>query len=219
MALFGALVVAGSVLGLAAPALAHNYEISSVPENGAVVTTLPKEFSITTNDVLLNLGGKGRGFAMEVRGPDGLYYGDGCVEVKGPSILTNAAVGGPGTYTIRWQLISTDGHGLSGTQKFTWQPATDTTASQSASASPDASASPSAPVSTGSATPPDCHGTQSGSASAAPDLSGPPDARNSEVPLNDVLWIGGAIVLVGLAGVVTLLVVTRGKKKGSRPAE
>lgn len=210
VALLGILVVAGSVLGLAAPALAHNYEVSSIPENGAVVTTLPKQFSITTNDVLLNLGGKGRGFAMEVRGPDGLYYGNGCVQISGPSMSMDAAVGGPGVYTILWQLVSTDGHSVSGTQQFTWKPA-DTPTNQGVSATPNATAGP------GSATPPDCHGTQPVTTPTAPAPTGPPDTRDSEVPLNDVLWIGGAIVLVGLAAVVTLLIVSGGsKKKGNK---
>jgi hypothetical protein len=43
----------------AAPAAAHNYLVSSSPEDGAVVTEQPGAFSVTTNDALLDLDGTG----------------------------------------------------------------------------------------------------------------------------------------------------------------
>ncbi|GAB3034884.1 hypothetical protein GCM10027052_10980 [Parafrigoribacterium mesophilum] len=190
----GALVVAAGVFAVAAPVQAHNYVVSTIPTSGEVLTQLPEQFSVTTNDNLLNLGGKGNGFVLQIRDAGGVYYGDGCVSVQGATMSANAALGEPGNYTIAWQLISTDGHTVSDTIPFTWQP--------------DATqAAPSA----GSATPPDCHGTHSAATSTSKQQpSAPP--RDSAVPLGNVLWIGGAILLVGLAAGVTLLVVTRRRK-------
>lgn len=190
----GALVAAGAVLGLAAPAQAHNYLVQSTPSAGEVLTVLPKHFSVITNDVLLNLG-KGKGFALQVKDADGLYYGDGCVTVDGPGISTPAALGAPGKYEVVWQVISTDGHPVSSDFTFTWKPS-----------SPDFVAS------TGSKTPPDCHGTlkpnSSSEATAAP--AAPATANDGEAT-GAILWIGGAVLAVGLAVALTLLLTSRKK--------
>ncbi len=190
---FAALVLTASLLGLATPAQAHNYLVSSTPSAGSVLTALPAEFSVTTNDVLLNIGGNAAGFALQVKDAAGLYYGDGCVTVNGPGISTTAALGAPGRYTIVWQVISTDGHTVSDRFDFTWRPtAADAT------------------VSKGSASPPDCHGTLKPNSSTQPDASTPTPAV-SEDTLGTVLWIGGAVLAAGLAVVVTLLVTSRKK--------
>ncbi|MCU1525689.1 MAG: copper resistance protein CopC [Microbacteriaceae bacterium] len=195
-AAFAALVATVSVLGLAAPAQAHNYLVASTPAAGSVLTELPPEFSVTTNDVLLNIGGNGAGFALQVKDAAGLYYGDGCVAIDGPSISTAAALGAPGTYTIVWQVISTDGHTVSDRFDFTWKP----TAGD-------------AKVSKGSTTAPDCHGTLKPNSSTQPDSSSPTTPAVSEETLSTVLWIGGAVLVVGVAVVVTLLVTSRKKKR------
>jgi copper resistance protein C len=194
--LLGAAVAAAAILAIGAPAQAHNYVVSTIPEEGAVLTELPAQFSVTTNDNLLDLGGKGHGFVMQIRGADGAYYGDGCVTVSGPAISTDAALGEPGDYTIAWQLVSTDGHSASGEIPFTWQPASATEV-----------------VSAGSKTAPDCHGTQTANSPGAADTPAAPPVP-AAVPLSNVLWIGGAIVLVGLAVLVTLLIVGRRTKEG-----
>lgn len=193
----GAVLVAGSVLAVAAPAQAHNYVVSTTPASGSVLTQLPAQFSVTTNDNLLNLAGEGNGFVLQIRDAGGAYYGDGCVTVQGATMSATAALGKPGNYTIAWQLISTDGHTVSDEIPFTWQP----DANQPA---------PSA----GSATPPDCHGTHSAATSAQTKQPSARPAAAAAVPLGNVLWIGGAILVVGLAAGITLLVVTRHTKKG-----
>lgn len=188
----GALVVAGPVLAITSPAQAHNYLVSSTPSDGATLTQLPEKFEITTNGPLLTLDGSTGGFAMEVKDAAGAYYGDGCVTVEGPSMTAAAALGAPGDYTLLWQVVSSDGHTVSGELGFTW--------------APDAGQ----PQSTGSATAPDCHGTAAGD--APPPSTAKPEPR-SNADLGDVLWIGGAIGAVLVAGLVTLLVLGRKAKK------
>jgi len=197
-ALFGGLallVACGALLTVSAPAQAHNYLVQSTPKAGETLTVLPQKFSVITNDLLLNIG-KGAGFALQVKDANGLYYGDGCVTVDGPGISTDAALGKPGTYEVIWQVISTDGHPVSDNFTFTWAPS-----------------SPDAVVSTGSKTAPDCHGTlkPNGDANETP----APDARAQAADSDNtgaVLWIGGAVIAVGLAVGVTLLLAGRKKK-------
>ncbi len=194
MAGLAVLLACGAALALGAPAQAHNYLVQSTPKAGETLTVLPERFSVITNDVLLNLG-KGAGFALQLRDADGLYYGDGCVTVDGPGISTAAALGAPGNYEVIWQVISTDGHPASDTFTFTWKPS-----------------APAAATSRGSKAAPDCHGTLKPNANPASTPA--PDPRTeaaSSSTADAVLWIGGAVLAVGLAVAVTLLLAGRKK--------
>lgn len=172
-----------AVLVTAAPAQAHNYLVASTPEAGETLTALPEHFSVTTNENLLDLGGNGSGFGIEVIDADGLYYGDGCVTVEGPTLSTVAAIGEPGTYRLVYQVVSADGHTVSDEFTFEWAPTGDYEASA------------------GSATAGDCDGLYTrGDGAQAP-------AEAASVDLSAVLWIGGALLAVGIAVGVTLIVV------------
>ena len=172
-----------AVLLTATPAQAHNYLVASTPAAGETLTEIPDRFSVTTNENLLDLGGNGSGFGIEVIDANGLYYGDGCVAIDGPSVSTAAALGEAGTYRLVYQVVSADGHTVSDEFTFEWAPAGEFTASE------------------GSATPGDCDGLYArGDAPEAP-------AETASADLSAVLWIGGAVLAVGIAIAVTLLVV------------
>lgn len=190
-----ALVTTGFLLGFAAPAWAHDYLVSSTPASGATITELPKQFQVTANENLLNLGGKGNGFFIEVKGPDGLYYGDGCVTVSGPSLQMNAALGPAGDYTMFWQAVSADGHIVSDDVPFTWKPGAG------------------APISTGSKTVPNCHGTLSAGPGNAQEAPKTPASSQTNGEMTALLWIGGGILAAGAAAAGTLLILSRSKKK------
>lgn len=190
-------VVAVAGLALAAtPASAHNYVVGSTPAAGAVVTAQPGRVSITTNDNLLDLAGDGAGSAMQVSGPTDAprFYGTGCATVFGPTLETEVQLGQPGEYTVVWQTVSTDGHSISDTFTFTWQP------------------DPSQVLAAGSATAPTCatdgsDATGSSTDAAATDAA---DADGgSAVRATDLLWIGGALVAILAAIGATLLVLRR----------
>ena len=171
-----------AVLATATPASAHNYLVSSTPAAGETLTELPERFSVTTNEPLLDLGGNGSGFGIEVIDAQGLYYGDGCVTVEGPSVYTAAALGEAGTYRLVYQVVSADGHTVSDEFTFDWAPGAEFAASA------------------GSATPGDCDGLY------ARDDAVPASADAASIDLSTVLWIGGALLAVGIAVVVTLIV-------------
>lgn len=194
LAAAGAVLATGSVLALATPAQAHNYLVDSSPAAGETLTELPETFSITTNEALLDLGGEGAGFALEVIDSEGLYYGDGCVTVSGSTMTVEPAIGQAGDYTVVWQVVSADGHTVSDEFPFVWAPTDPSVATE------------------GSATPATCGAAEGDGdpvATAAPQPAPEPAA---DANLSDVLWIGGAVVLVGLTVGVTLMVSGRRKK-------
>jgi methionine-rich copper-binding protein CopC len=138
-----ALLVTGLVaasLFAATPAFAHDELIDSTPAAGETLTTLPAAFSITMNEDLLDLDDKGSGFGILIQDSNGLYYGDGCVNVNGPTMSADAVLGEPGEYTFIWQVVSSDGHPTSDEFTFAWAPEGDFAAA------------------TGSATAGDCNG-------------------------------------------------------------
>lgn len=195
VALATALGVAVPLVGTAAPAQAHNNLVSSTPKADETLIALPKDFSITTNDILLNIDGKGAGFGLQVTDSAGKYYGDGCIAVEGMTMSTAAALGGAGEYTMTWQAVSTDGHTVSDSYGFTWQPPTGFTASS------------------GSSTVPDCNGTTSVNTKPAPG-SGTTGAQTVDSgTLSTVLWIGGALLAVAASVILTVVIAGRGKKR------
>ena len=190
----GAAVVAAVLGWSAAPASAHNSVGGSSPAAGAVVTEQPSLFTVTTNDALLDLGG-GAGSGMLISGParvaTPLYYGDGCISLLGPTVETKAQLGQPGEYTVTWQVVSIDGHPVSGDFTFTWQPAADQALAEG---------SPAKPV---------CAETADAAADAAsPDSTDTSTVALAEAPLVAV-WIAAALGAVLLAVAGTLLAIRR----------
>jgi methionine-rich copper-binding protein CopC len=186
------LALAVASLGVpAAPAFAHNSVVSTTPAAGSVVTVQPGTISVTTNDNLLDLSGDGGGSAMQVSGPAAAprYYGTGCATVSGPTLGAEVQLGQPGEYTVVWQTVSTDGHSISDRFTFTWQP------------------DQSQVLDEGAATAPTC-GTGGAADTDAAATDGAADT-GSGVGVDDLLWIGGALVAVLAAIGATLLVLRR----------
>jgi methionine-rich copper-binding protein CopC len=115
---------AALVLAAAAPAAAHNYVVSSTPAEGEVLTELPEAWEVVTNEAMLYAGNDAV-FGLWARDADGLFYGDGCVEVSGSSMSAAPVIGEAGDYTLVYSLISADGHPLTGGIPFEWAPTGD----------------------------------------------------------------------------------------------
>ncbi|HEY5229471.1 MAG TPA: copper resistance CopC family protein [Galbitalea sp.] len=190
--MIGGIVVAASVLGIASPAFAHNFLVSSTPAAGQTLTKLPSRFIITTNEGLLDLSGHGAGFAFDVEDARHQFYGDGCVTVTGPSMSIAAVLGAPGKYTVVWQIVSADGHIVSNHFTFTWAP--------SGSFTPAAGASH----------PQDCGGKSGGTAPPDPNLGVDP-SKQPTANVGLVLGIGGGVL--GLGIILTLVLLLAGRKR------
>ncbi|WP_158270262.1 copper resistance protein CopC [Mycetocola zhujimingii] len=202
-------LLAVAALGLtAAPAQAHNSLVSSVPAADSVVTEQPGVFSVTTNDAILEAGGSSN--AIQVRGPgaEPLYYGDGCMTVSGASLTTPVQLGEAGEYTVVWQVVSADGHPISGEYTFTWQPGDGQELAAGLATAPVCGETQ-APVESGSPSPEPRFTTQA-TDTASP--SGPIESEDTTAAPNDLLWIGGALAVLVIAAVVVVVVVRR--KKG-----
>lgn len=189
----GVFVAILATLVIATPAQAHNYLVSSTPSANQTLAILPTNFSITTNGVLLNLNKNGTGFVIQVRDAAGRYYGEGCISVDGATASMPSSLGAPGRYTLTWQVISTDGHTVSDTFPFTWAGADTGTAGQKA--------------------PPTCHGKYHFTAGGLPPVgSGTGTQAVADGTLVTVLWTGGAVLAVGAAVVIALLVTARRRR-------
>ncbi|MFM6981650.1 MAG: copper resistance protein CopC [Microbacteriaceae bacterium] len=115
-------VWSAGILFLAGPAHAHNAVLSTVPADGSTVGA-QTDIVITTNDELLDLGSEGGGFAVVVSDSEGAYYGDGCVTVEGTSVTASPVLGAESsTYFVQYQLVSRDGHTITGEFSFDWAP-------------------------------------------------------------------------------------------------
>ncbi|GAA1688772.1 hypothetical protein GCM10009792_05940 [Microcella alkalica] len=180
------------VCGLVAPAAAHDYVVESTPSEGATLTELPENWMITANAPLLTLEGNGNAFAIVVTDADGLYYGDGCVEVSGASMTAPAAAGEPGEYAMTFQYVSSDGHTLSETYAFTYAPEAEE------------------PVTEGSTAAPACGGetpAADGADGAAGDGAVPDETG---AVLAAVAWIGGG--LLAAAAITTIIVLANRRR-------
>lgn len=177
---------AALVLGLATPAAAHDYVVGSTPGEGATLTELPEAWTVTANNPLLTLDGNDAAFAIVITDAEGRYYGDGCVEVAGPTMSAPAALGEAGEYAMTFQYVSSDGHTLSETYDFTYAPTGDE------------------PVTEGSTEAPAC-GDDGGEASA--DQAGAAGAANDEgaAVLAAVAWIGGGLLVAAVVATVIVL--------------
>lgn len=203
IALATAAIAAVGIVGVATTASAHNFVVSTTPTEGETLTELPDRFDITTNDTLLDVTGNADAFVFDIIDADGLYYGDGCISVEGTAMYTDAALGEAGTYTIAYQLVSADGHSVSGEYDFEWDPAEgqpvsvgwDTPAECGVERTPEPSAEPSAePTEEPSATP----------------SEQPADSQDSAAA-DDWLWIGGVVAALVVAGVALLALLRRRK--------
>lgn len=175
-----ALAAAALALVPALPAAAHNYVVSSTPAEGETLTSVPEFFVITTNEALLDLTGEGAGFVMQVSDESGLFYGDGCVSVQGPSMAMAGALGPAGEYTLAYQAISGDGHTISDELSFRYEPAAGTEAQA------------------GVATAPDCGATAAGDAVGDPG-SAPADEASTVIGVIVGLVVGAVVFAVVVA--------------------
>lgn len=195
----GALVaVAGPVLGAPAPALGHNYLVSSTPQADSTLTELPDQFSVTTNEPLLVLGEGSGGFALQVQDEAGAWFGDGCVEVDGSTVSAAAQLGAPGEYTLAWQVVSADGHTVSDQFSFTWAPA---------EAVAQVTGAPTAPVCGTDAA--QSERAEAPTADTSP--ATPTGATTSDSDPSAGLWIVGGAIGVILAVGATILALRRRK--------
>jgi len=204
-------IAAMTVLSWSVPgAWGHNAVLETSPEAGSTISDSPVDIRIVTNDQLLDLGGTGSGFAIVVRDVNGLYYGDGCVDVGEADMTASAALGEAGNYTVTFQFVSADGHSLSDSFEFTFDPAPTHTPALGFEQPPQCGVEPIMPITEGDE-------TTAGDLETAPEgVVAEPVDENINVEQQGERWpitLGIAAVLVILS--LTLLVWMVRRRNGS----
>ena len=107
----------GTVLVLAlgtAPAVAHDYLVSTSPEADATVDVPPTSVDLTFNRSLLGVAP-----AMIVTGPAGETFVEGTPEIRDAGASMPLPSSMPeGTYRVAWSVVSSDGHRIQGAFAF-----------------------------------------------------------------------------------------------------
>jgi methionine-rich copper-binding protein CopC len=200
----GVLTALALALAPSVAAGAHDYLVQTSPANGGTQTDPLTEVKLTFNDRVLDLGGDGSSAILRVTDASGRHYETGCPAILDTTVTAPVALGVTGAYTVDWQVVSADGHTVSGSYGFEYRPPVGTAAAPG-SAEPGCAKS-------GTTTP--------GAAAPAPtstaSTSTPTKASSGGDNLGLVIGIAIGIVALALAGVVILLVTAR---RRPRPTE
>lgn len=149
-ALAVAIVAAALVVGAAMPASAHDELVSSSPTSGQHLDQAPATVSLVFSAGILPIGA-----AIVVADGSDVDWVDGAPDMQGDTVTATIKQGMPGgAYELRWRVVSSDGHPISGLIPFTVGSAAPTvqetaTPRDTAAPAPEASqsAAPSAPES------------------------------------------------------------------------
>lgn len=113
LALACASVLASLILG-SAPAFAHAVLVSSDPSDGASLTSAPHTVTFTFNE---NVGSPAY---IVVTAPDGTRLKTSTASVLDHTISAKVAASDmKGTYSVAYRVVSTDGHPIQATARFT----------------------------------------------------------------------------------------------------
>jgi copper resistance protein C len=116
----GMAVAAVAVFATALPASAHDSLVHSTPEADESLATAPESITLTYSGELLVLGDSTQGAVVLVIDESGRDWATGDVEVSGNTVTATVEPGMPDAgYQVRWQVVSEDGHPISGIVPFT----------------------------------------------------------------------------------------------------
>nr|WP_201470142.1 copper resistance CopC family protein [Microbacterium hydrocarbonoxydans] len=203
IALAAALLTAFLVLVSPLSASAHDSLISSSPEAGSTVDTLPSELTLTFSAKLIDAEG-----ATEVVVTDasGASVTDGPATVDGALVTQPlAAEAEAGTYTVMWRVVSSDGHPISEQFSFT---VTSSTVVEPTAPENTPTAEATQPAQTAAPAP-----TASDAADADAEPAAPEDSSASTAWIW-ILAIAGIVILV-----VAVVIAFALKGRGSRSAD
>ncbi|MQA82953.1 MAG: copper resistance protein CopC [Streptosporangiales bacterium] len=103
-----------AVLWPVGTASAHDSLLATSPKKGAVVTTAPSTITLTFSDDVAKIAP-----TVILRGPDGKVTTDE-PDVRANKVRTRVSDDlTDGRYTVAWRVVSSDGHPVEGTFRFT----------------------------------------------------------------------------------------------------
>jgi methionine-rich copper-binding protein CopC len=113
---FVAALVLFTSLAVVQPAMAHSVLVSSDPAKDSSIASAPATVTLVFNEPL------DRGFTeLAVLGPDGSSHWEGGAPVVTGEKLSAPlrTLGNAGVYTVKYRVVSADGHPVSGSVPFT----------------------------------------------------------------------------------------------------
>jgi len=114
----GAALALGAVAVPALPAAAHDSLVGSDPASGAVLESAPEQLVLEFSGALMTLGDSST--LVVVADAEGRDWVDSAPVVEGSRVTVPLADGMPGgAYEASWQVVSEDGHPISGVVPFT----------------------------------------------------------------------------------------------------
>lgn len=112
--LAGATLAASLSLAQALPAAAHDELLGSTPATGEALAAAPSDVSLRFSDEVLPLGA-----AIVVSDADGADWTASAVSLEGDTVRAELRGGMPdGRYEVRWRVVSSDGHPITGLIPF-----------------------------------------------------------------------------------------------------
>jgi copper resistance protein C len=190
----------GAVLLNASSVSAHDFLVESSPASGSVQTAPLHRVSLTFNDIVLDLSHDGSSALLQVTGPgtSTRHYETGCPTIADRVVSAPVALGGPGRYTVTWQIVSADGHTVSDSIEFTYRPPAGVAESNGRDSRP----------------------TCGEVARTAPSAVPVAPASSSSANLGLVIGMSIGIVVLALAGVaVVVITAPRRRASGANPIE
>lgn len=193
------LLAAGMVLSTASSAAAHDSIVSATPEADATIGVVPQEISLTFSGEILTVGSA---VVIEVITPGGQNLATEPPQVEGTTVA-QALTGDqePGLYTVRWRVVSSDGHPISDEYTYTLE---------------SAAIRESTPTPTGTEQTREPSPTSSTAESADDNYGGQASGGGEIFP---VLAVISGVIVVGGALVVVLMVARERRRRGRAAAE
>ena len=116
----GVTVAAVAILATALPASAHDALVHSTPQVDERLAAAPESIVLTFSGELLTLGDSTTGAVVIVIDENGRDWAGDDVEVAGNTVTVGVDPAMPDAgYQVRWQVVSEDGHPISGIVPFT----------------------------------------------------------------------------------------------------
>jgi methionine-rich copper-binding protein CopC len=205
-AVAGLAAAAALALLPAASASAHDYLVSSDPAADATVTAPQSTVTLTFNDRVLDYGSNTR---LEVTDAAKQHFETGCATVADRTVSAPLALGAAGQYTVTYQIVSADGHTVSESYAFQYQPPAGTPEAAGSPTTPCGAPPASGPASPGTSETP-AAGEPGGTMTTQATASTPQPVQTAgSTDLRLVIGIAVAIVVLAIAGVVILLITAR----------
>lgn len=112
-----AVLAAIAVLGIAAPASAHDQLLSTDPQDGSTVAALPDAVTLTFSDIVQDAGADAN--QIKVMDASCAVLDDGDLKIADNVVTQPISGSATGQVTVLWRVVSRDGHPVSGEFSFT----------------------------------------------------------------------------------------------------